>query len=74
MTGRILHGLFTRCCRHEWVRRHQDSRIYVECLKCLATSPGVDLTPDDRQRLITEMADGLRASGLVEVHAKGPDA
>lgn len=32
-------------CAHEWTRRVDGRRVYLECIHCLATSPG--LNPDE---------------------------
>ena len=33
-----------RCfCQHEWMARSKSTRMYVECVKCLATSDGIDI-------------------------------
>jgi hypothetical protein len=33
-----------RCfCAHEWIARTDSTRLYVECVKCLATSDGIEL-------------------------------
>jgi hypothetical protein len=33
-----------RCfCGHEWIARTDSTRLYVECVKCLATSDGIEL-------------------------------
>ncbi len=38
-------------CAHEWIRRVDGPRLFVECIHCLATTPGIDLaaTPDGRR-------------------------
>jgi hypothetical protein len=30
-------------CRHEWCRRTEGRRLYLECLRCRATTPGIAL-------------------------------
>lgn len=33
-----------RCfCHHEWMARTDSTRLYVECMKCLASSDGIDV-------------------------------
>ncbi len=33
-----------RCfCHHEWMARTDSTRLYVECVKCLACSDGIEL-------------------------------
>jgi len=39
MLLRAVNGLF---CQHEWITRSQPQRLSLECVKCLAVSPGID--------------------------------
>jgi hypothetical protein len=39
---RTVSSLF---CAHEWARRRQTGRVYLECVRCLATTPGVQYGP-----------------------------
>jgi hypothetical protein len=39
MLLRAVNGLF---CQHEWITRAQPQRLYLECVNCLAISPGID--------------------------------
>jgi hypothetical protein len=36
--ARAVGSLF---CDHEWTRRREPGRLYLECLRCLATTSGV---------------------------------
>lgn len=48
-------------CRHEWMTRSRQSRLYVECVKCLATSPGIEVRPGGAHRVLTRTASAHRA-------------
>ena len=38
----LLHTFNAMFCQHEWMTRTESSRLYVECVRCLATSHGID--------------------------------
>ena len=38
----LLHTVNALFCQHEWMTRTDSSRLYVECVRCLATSQGID--------------------------------
>ena len=40
----VLCALSTLGCRHEWIRRRAPGRVYLECLRCLRTTPGLELS------------------------------
>lgn len=39
---RTLAWLNTVGCSHEWIRRRQGARLYLECRHCLHTTPGIE--------------------------------
>ncbi len=43
MLGRVLQAVNGMLCAHEWVTRWTPGRWRVECIHCLATSPGIEL-------------------------------
>jgi hypothetical protein len=42
----LLHAVNALFCQHEWITRAQPQRLYLECVKCLAVSPGIDTRRD----------------------------
>ena len=41
----------TPCLSHKWVRRVHEERLFLECLHCLRTTPGLDVrAPAHRAR------------------------
>jgi hypothetical protein len=43
MLTSLLQAVGRSFCHHEWLARTDSNRLYVECMKCLATSDGIDL-------------------------------
>lgn len=41
--ARLFSNITALFCAHEWARRVEGRRVYLECVHCLATTPGVDL-------------------------------
>lgn len=41
---RLFHTVTAMFCEHEWARRVEGRRVYLECLHCLSTTPGLDLS------------------------------
>jgi hypothetical protein len=42
----LIRSFSSLFCNHEWVRRHESRRVYLECVHCLATTRGLDLGPE----------------------------
>jgi len=38
----LLHSVNALFCQHEWMTRRESSRLYVECVRCLTTTQGID--------------------------------
>lgn len=32
-------------CSHEWVKRREPGRVYLECMHCLSTTHGIEVQP-----------------------------
>lgn len=45
---RLVNHVTALFCEHEWARRVEGRRVYLECVHCLSTTPGVDLGPRER--------------------------
>ena len=43
MLNSLLQAVGRCFCHHEWMARADATRLYVECVKCLASSDGIDL-------------------------------
>lgn len=41
---RLFHTVTAMFCEHEWARRVEGQRVYLECVHCLSTTPGLDLS------------------------------
>jgi hypothetical protein len=41
MISRFFRNVSSILCHHEWATRREAERVYLECLHCLATTPGV---------------------------------
>jgi hypothetical protein len=41
--ARVFFNVTALFCSHEWARRVDGRRVYLECVHCLSTTPGVDL-------------------------------
>jgi hypothetical protein len=37
-------------CNHEWSRRREPGRLYLECVHCLATTSGIRMDDERRMR------------------------
>lgn len=48
---RALRGLGQAWCAHEWIERANWQGRYLQCAKCLTTSPGWQLR-DDQDRVL----------------------
>lgn len=46
---RVLNNVASAFCMHEWARRRDGGHVFLECVHCLATTPGIDLTPIGRR-------------------------
>lgn len=44
----------TLFCAHEWASRHEPARWYLECVKCRATTPGIEIGPRGQRRAQAE--------------------
>lgn len=45
MLATLLRTVSSFFCHHEWVRRREPGRVYLECVNCLATTHGIEITP-----------------------------
>ena len=43
MLTAMLRSVCCLFCHHEWMARSEQTRLYVECVRCLATSRGIDI-------------------------------
>ena len=43
MLTAMLRSVSYLLCHHEWMARSEETRLYVECVRCLATSRGIDI-------------------------------
>ena len=43
MLTSLLHTVNCLFCDHEWITHSQSTRLYLECVKCLAISNGIDV-------------------------------
>jgi hypothetical protein len=41
--ARLFSNVSALFCAHEWARRVDGRRVYLECVHCLATTPGVEV-------------------------------
>ena len=41
---RLFHTVTAMFCEHEWARRVEGRRVYLECMNCLSTTPGLDMS------------------------------
>jgi len=48
---RLFSSVTTLFCGHEWARRVEGRRVYLECVHCLSTTPGLDMSPNQGQRM-----------------------
>jgi hypothetical protein len=39
--ARLFSNMSALFCAHEWARRVEGRRVYLECVHCLATTPGL---------------------------------
>jgi hypothetical protein len=46
--ARLMSTVTAMFCDHEWARRVEGRRVYLECVHCLATTPGLELSPHTR--------------------------
>jgi hypothetical protein len=46
--ARLCRNVTALFCAHEWARRVDGRRVFLECVHCLTTTPGVSL--DHRNR------------------------
>jgi hypothetical protein len=42
MMSRLFRHVASVLCNHEWATRRDTSHVYLECVRCLATTPGVE--------------------------------
>jgi hypothetical protein len=42
MLSRFVLAMTSMFCSHEWVRRRDSRRVYLECVRCLSTTPGIE--------------------------------
>jgi hypothetical protein len=48
MLAKVIDGLASAFCHHEWSRRHEPERWYLECVKCRTTTGGILVGPRHR--------------------------
>jgi hypothetical protein len=37
----LFRSMSSMFCDHEWVRRRDTGHVYLECVRCLSTTPGI---------------------------------
>ncbi len=42
--ARLFFSVTSLFCGHEWARRVEGKRVYLECVHCLSTTPGLDMS------------------------------
>ena len=45
MFAKVFDGLASAFCDHEWSRKHEPDRWYLECVKCRTTTEGILVGP-----------------------------
>jgi hypothetical protein len=45
MLTTLLRTVSSLFCHHEWMTRREPGRVYLECVNCLATTAGIEITP-----------------------------
>ncbi len=50
MLTSLFHTVNCLFCEHEWLTCARSSRLSLECIKCLAVSPGVDMRRESVQQ------------------------
>ena len=45
---KMIDGIASAFCDHEWSRRHEPERWYLECVKCRTTTQGIPVGPRHR--------------------------
>jgi hypothetical protein len=45
MLTNLIGAMTSMLCCHEWTRRRDNRRVYLECVHCLATTPGIEIGP-----------------------------
>jgi hypothetical protein len=43
MLTNLFQTMTSLFCCHEWARRRDSNRVYLECVHCLATTPGIEI-------------------------------
>ena len=43
MFATLFRAMSTAFCSHEWARRSGKGRMYLECVHCLTTTPGIQV-------------------------------
>ena len=38
----LFQAVSSMFCDHEWARRRDTGHVYLECVRCLATTPGIE--------------------------------
>jgi hypothetical protein len=46
--ARLVSHVTALFCDHEWARRVEGRRVYLECVHCLSTTPGFETGPRER--------------------------
>jgi len=55
----LIDAATTFFCAHEWASRHEPARWYLECVKCRATTPGIEIGRHRNPRSQAEPHGGL---------------
>jgi hypothetical protein len=48
-------------CAHEWARRVDGRRVYLECVHCLSTTPGLELDQKFQPSSHSQQSPNFRA-------------
>jgi hypothetical protein len=62
--AKLIDGVATAFCSHEWSRRHEPDRLFLECIKCGSTTSGIEVGPRVAARARTTRVLAPRASVL----------
>jgi hypothetical protein len=41
----LIQEMTSLFCTHEWARRRDAGHVYLECVHCLAITPGIEFGP-----------------------------
>ncbi len=60
MFTNLLRSMASVFCSHEWARRRDASRVYLECVHCLTTTPGIAYGPESVSSTAPVLAKELK--------------